>query len=89
MTIFEFADIIDKDICFTRYPNQNGRTVARFDNCEIKRGVILQGNYGDGKDPMEALKKYAVIISGQRLVFNAGSKDRQEYVVPHLDDFTE
>jgi len=85
MTIFEFADVIDKEIVVRYYPNQRGRFMARFDHCEITDGAILEGAYEDGKTPDEAINKYAIRISGKRLAFNAMTNNRQEYVAPHLD----
>lgn len=87
MTIFEFADIIDKDIVITRYANQEGRFSAQFDCCETKQGACLCGDYGNGKTPAEALNNYKNKIVGKTLVFYAMSEIyRQEYIVPEMED---
>lgn len=83
MNIFEFADIINRNIEITRHANQNGRYTAQFEHCEIKDGICLRGVYGEGRTPSEAVEDYAKKITGQTLVFYAMSDElRQEYVVP-------
>jgi hypothetical protein len=87
MNIYEFADIINKNIIITRYANQNGRFSAHFDRCNIAQGDLLRGEYGDGKTPQEALNNYKNAIAGKTLVFNAMSDtNRQEYVAPKIAD---
>jgi hypothetical protein len=83
MNIYEFADIIRKNILITRINNQNGRFFARFEGGEVKKGAILAGNFGNGDTPIEALNAYKNAIVGQTLVFNAASDTaRQEFIVP-------
>jgi hypothetical protein len=85
MNIYEFADIIDKSLQIIRYANQAGRFSAQFESCEVSSGSMLEGTYGDGKTPQEAIADYAKQIIGKRLVFYAMSDTRrQEYVVPSL-----
>lgn len=87
MNIYEFADVIDKEIIIIRYPNQHGRFSACFASCEIKQGIILCGEYGNGETPQEAVNNYKNEISGKNIVFHAGSNEhRQEYVAPNMED---
>ena len=88
MNIYEFADIIGKNILITRVNNQNGRFFARFEGGEVKKGIILAGLFRNGDTPVEALNTYKDAIVGQTLVFNAMSDTaRQEFIVPkRLDD---
>ena len=85
ITIFDFADIIDREIQITYYPNQAGRFAASFIGGEIKEykdSGILVGMYGNGKTADEAVQNYAQRISGKTLVVNAMSKERAEYKIP-------
>jgi hypothetical protein len=85
MTIYDFADVINKEIQVIRYPNQEGRFSACFSNCEIKEGICLSGEFGDGRSPTEAINNYARLILGKILVFHAMDKElRQEFVVPKM-----
>jgi len=87
MDIIEFADVIDKQIIITYYPNQNERYSAQFDDCEVKKDCILESTHGNGSTPMEATNDYANQISNQKIVFNAYSQEyRQEYRVPQLEE---
>lgn len=89
VSIFEFADIINKEIVIRYYPNQNHRFTADFDESEIiekGREHLLCGTYGNGKSFDEALLDYCKKISGQKIVFNAMNKERrQEFQIPILD----
>ena len=82
MTIFEFADAINKEIVIRYYPNQNDRFSASFERCEISEPNILIGVYGDGKSPAGAIDDYLNKIRGQKIVFNAHGNNRQEFTVP-------
>lgn len=86
MNIYEFADLIDKNIVIKRYPNQKGRFSAEFESCETKHGAFLCSESGDGENTQEALNDYKIKITGKTLVFNAMSNDRQEYVAPKMED---
>lgn len=57
---------------------------ARFSLSEIKEGRMLIGTYGDGCNETEAIKAYALKISGQTLVIDAFRDSRREIFVPHL-----
>ena len=86
MNIYEFADIIDRDIIIRRYSNQDNRFMAEFENSETKNNkssCVLKGSYGNGESPEEAIRDYIEEIQGKVLVFDAMGKDRQEYVVPN------
>jgi hypothetical protein len=52
--------------------------------CEIKNGSILRKEYGEGFTEKDALNDYTKKIIGKTLVFNATSKDREEYYVKDL-----
>lgn len=87
ISIFDFADIINKEIVIIYYPNQKGRFTAQFDKGEIiekdKEGILI-GLYGNGKSPQEAINDYCMKIVGQKIVFNAMNKERrQEFNVPN------
>jgi len=87
MNIYEFADVIDKEIVIRRYSNQNNRFMAKFEHSETKKNksdCILSGSYGNGNSPEEALSNYMKEIQGKVLIFNAMSDKRQEYVVPNF-----
>lgn len=62
----------------------NCRYYASFEDCEVKDGSVLCGAFGDGATPDEAMAEYAARISGQRLVFNAMSRERREITAPLL-----
>lgn len=83
LTIFDFADIIDKNIEITRFPNQNNRWIAKFDRGEIKEDCTLAGVYGTGANPVDAINDYIENIKGKKIVFNAMSeKNREEHMIP-------
>ena len=82
MNIYEFADVIGKNIEIIRFANQKGRTIARFERSEIKKNSMLYSEYGEGKTVNEAMKNYVDKIKGKTIVFNSMSDDRIEYNVP-------
>jgi hypothetical protein len=81
MTIYEFADIINRDIEVKRFANQKDRWIAKFSSCDIKGDSVLIGAYGDAKSPIGAIQDYVRQIRNKTLVFDAMGK-RQEYNVP-------
>ncbi len=90
MTIYEFADVIGRDLVIRRYANQGGRWTAEFDGAELKDAPdsgFLAGVYGNGVSPEDALSDYLECIKGKWLVFDAYGKHRREYNVP--DHFEE
>lgn len=82
MTLFEFADIINKQIRTIYYPNQDGRFCTAFDSCEVKNGGCLVGEHANATDVEVSLNEYARLIQGKCLVFNAMSENRQEFTAP-------
>ncbi len=87
MNILELADILDKQIEITYYPNQNCRFAASFAHCETKEtkdSGVLCSNFGDGNTPTRAINNYAAKISGSILVFDAMTDDRAEFKCPEL-----
>ena len=83
MTIFDFADSINKNLVITRHSNQDERYTASFERSEVKDGCALIGEYGQGNSPLGAVIDYWNKIQGKRLVFNAMSNThRQEFMVP-------
>jgi hypothetical protein len=59
---------------------------AKFDGVEIKHGIGLTGNYGNGKTADEAVRNYVGEIQGKLLVYHAYGKDRREMRCPILLD---
>jgi len=90
ISIFDFADIINKQIIITYYPNQNRRYTAQFEYGEIiekGRECVLCGTYRNADSPRGAIIDYCNKISGQKIVFNAMSKERkQEFNIPELGE---
>ena len=80
MTLCELADKINKNIIITYYPNQGKRFSAHLENCEIKHGWILEGAYGNGKSPEEAINDYTNKIAGQILVIDAMDKQNRREI---------
>jgi hypothetical protein len=81
-TIRQFAE--KNDLTMEARQCNSGGWVASFENCEIKEGMILNGEYGSGKTMVEAIKDYAQKISGKLIVLNAYGKGRKEIYVPEL-----
>lgn len=55
---------------------------ASLTNVEVKDGCILEGTYGNGATPEEAIRDYYKQIVGKNLVYRAMNKEyRREYVV--------
>lgn len=86
MRLDEYADTLNLTLRILRYPNQNERWVASFDDCETKDDMsscILASTYGEGGCPETAVEDYLRQIRGRILVQHATSKTyRREYVVP-------
>lgn len=82
MDIQEYADVINANLKITRYHNQRGRWSAKFEFCEVKDGVMLVGEYGNGKNPTQAIDDYLKRILGKTIVFNAMADSRREFNVP-------
>lgn len=82
LSIFVFADLINCNIEFRRYANQDGRWYVAFEDSEISEPGILVSRYGTGKSMIDALENYVQQIKGQTLVLNSGTDRRQQYTVP-------
>ena len=82
MTIFDFADSINKNLVITRHANQDERYTVSFERSEVKDGSALIGEYGQGNSPLGAVIDYWNKIQGKKLVFNAMTSSRQEFIVP-------
>lgn len=57
---------------------------AKFKGVEVKSGLTLEGAYGNGMTPEDAIKDYCSEISGEWIVINAYGNDRKMICVPHL-----
>jgi len=82
MNIFEYADVIDKQLIVTYYPNQKHRFSCQFEHCEVKEGPMLKGEYGNGTNVNLAINDYINSIRNKKLVFSAYQDSRQEFAVP-------
>lgn len=83
MNINELADLLDCEIEYRRYPNQNGRVICHFKDCDVKDGGMLVGAYGTGTSPDTALADYVNRLQGNLIVFRASNPDkRREFRVP-------
>ncbi len=82
MKLTDLCDVLDVELDLKYYPNQNGRWVAKLSHAEISEGGFLTGVHGNGKTPEEAINDYVAEIKGQRVIFNAYSDDRKEFVMP-------
>ena len=57
---------------------------AKFKGVEVKKGLTLEGAYGNANTPEDAIKDYCKQISGKWIVANAYGKDRMMVYAPHL-----
>jgi hypothetical protein len=81
--LYDFLDIINCDLVLRRYANKEGRWMANIPNSDILESGILNGAYGDGTTPEEAIYDYISEIKGGLLVIHAGKPElRKEYAVP-------
>jgi hypothetical protein len=91
MTLYEFADIVMKDLEISRSygcveAEARGRFFASFANCEVKEPGVLVSIYGRRPTPEKALTDYARRIAGQTLVFDAYTNCRAEFKAPETWD---
>lgn len=80
-TIEEFAEAhqLTMDVVERELPERSPmRYYAKFARCEVKNRGCLEGRFGNGSTPEEAIKNYATEISMQDLVFNAHTENRKE-----------
>jgi hypothetical protein len=66
-------------------PDAHSWWYAYVRHIEIRDGGILRGVYGDGATPNEALESLATRLSGQPLVWAAGTDKRREFTMPQLE----
>ena len=88
INIYDFADIIGRNLIITYYSNQERRFTAKFEYGEIiekGREHGLRSTYGDANSPINSLKNYCVRISGQKIVFDAFNEKRKEFNIPELE----
>lgn len=57
---------------------------AKFKGVEVKKGLALEGAYGNGATPENAIKDYCSAISSQWIVVNAYGDNRRVIYAPHL-----
>lgn len=80
-TIEEFAEAhhLTMNIVERELPESSPmRYYAKFARCEVKNRGCLEGRFGNGSTPEEAIRNYATEISMQDLVFNAYTENRKE-----------
>jgi hypothetical protein len=85
MTLEEFADKYDLTLVIKRRRRSEerfGAYYASFDRVEIKRGSILEGTFGNGPTPRDAVCDYARLISDERLVYNAYDNEKRRGIQP-------
>ena len=58
--------------------NVYGDIIVSYRGAEVKDGIFLVGIHGRGKTFEEACDDYLYQIRGKTLVFNAGTKNREE-----------
>lgn len=63
------------------FHSSNGMIGLSYMGAEIKDGSFLVGVYGRGTTVEEAAENYYNKISGKKLVFNAGTEQREEVIV--------
>ena len=84
MTLFEYADVINREIVIKRYPNQD-RFICNFRDGEVKDNIdsgILSSAYGDSNTIFGAIEDYCSRIEGKVLVFDAAGPKRTVFNVP-------
>lgn len=82
ISIYDLADILNLEIEIRRFPNQNGRYMAKFHGVHTANNETdgcMTGTYGNGKTPEEAVREYAREIQGKVLVISpwiGGNSDK-------------
>lgn len=56
----------------------SGKIAVSYQNCDIKYGMFLRGDYGTGETFSDACEDYLNQLHGKTLVFNACSSAREE-----------
>ena len=86
-TLEEFADSYGLEMVVkerSRPSDPSMKFYAKFPRCEILKRSLLIGKSGNGETVEDAIKDYASQISGELLVKNAHTKERQEIRVWRL-----
>lgn len=58
------------------------RFMARFDKCDIKCGIFLLSECGNGATEQDAINDYICRISGKTLIVDAMKEGRKKIDVP-------
>jgi hypothetical protein len=86
MKLESVADLLNKQIRITRYPNQDNRFSASLDHAEVKTDGGLVSAYGNvsgiGATADGAIRDYAKKIAGETIVFGAYTEKREEFTMP-------
>ncbi len=84
---FKFLDIIEANLIYTRYANQNRWNVS-IENCAIQtQGCILEYVSANSKILcMQLVIDYIIMIEDKKIVINANNKNRREYKVPKFSN---
>ena len=86
MNIEEYADALNLELEIRRYPNQQNRYTASFEDCDTKTSAdsgVIEGTYGNGDSASAAIIDYVNQIRGKILVHRPfDGEKRREYVVP-------
>jgi len=83
MTIYEFANVIDKTLIFTYDPNEEDKILVQFDHSEIKKDVFPETCWGNGISYNEAIEDYITKIKGNRILFQTMNNHIQKFIVPN------
>ena len=88
MKFYDFLDCMNVELDLKRYPNQNGRWIAQINDAETKDGCILSGEYGNAKNPKDAINDYIRNIVGKTIVVCSTIETmRREFVCPMSIEF--
>jgi hypothetical protein len=85
MKLNAFCDKNDLELELRRFANQKGRWLAKITGGEFKTtegSSILQGIYGSGTTPNEAIKDFVRQIKGMHMVVYACTSRRFELPIP-------
>jgi len=81
--VMEIRERVPSDVPAPWSPDM--KYYAHFEDTEVKDGSCLRGEFGNGATHTDAIKDYAVRISGETIVIDAyGGKNRREIRVPIL-----
>ncbi len=86
MTLSDFLDAQGLDLVIRRYANQDERWTASFSQCDVSKGCLLEGIYGEGHDPGSAISNYLREVKGKKMKLSAGTESRY-FTVPKTVEF--